>query len=219
MRMARVLAVERVRTRIATDLHDDLGASLSRIAIMGEVVRREVGGSHGEAGRLGGEIAASARSLLDAAGDIVWSIDPTRDELGDLAARVRAIGADLLEARGVAWSVDVENGAGQVKLDPECRRHVLLIVKEALHNVLRHAEATRAGVSLRRQGRSLVVEVRDDGRGFAPDAPAPDVEPRGGRGLPNLRARARALGGRLDVVSAPSQGTLVRLDLPLRRGA
>lgn len=217
-RLARVLAVERVRTRIATDIHDYIGASLSRIAILGELVKRDVEGTHAEAGRLASEIATSARGLLEAAGDIVWSIDPSRDELADLAARVRAFGADLLEADGVAWQVDLTESAAHVRLDPEKRRHLFLAVKEALHNVARHAHATRATVSFRLEGRALQVEVRDDGRGFTEEVGGPSPPRRGGHGLPSVRARAEALGGRLVILSRPGEGTLLRLEAPLRRG-
>jgi ligand-binding sensor domain-containing protein/signal transduction histidine kinase len=218
-RVARVLAVERVRTRIATDIHDDIGSSLSRIAILGELVKRDVEGSHSEAGRLAGEIATSARGLLEAAGDIVWSIDPSRDELADLASRVRAFGADLLEADGIAWQVDLPEGAAHVRLDPEQRRHVFLAIKEAVHNVARHAQATRASVSFRLERRALLVEVRDDGRGFTEEVVGASPPRHGGHGLPGLRSRAAALGGRLEIVSRPGEGTLLRLEAPLRRGA
>ena len=95
-RVVQLLRIERVRTRIASDLHDDIGPSLSRIGILSEVVNRDLSGAHPQSGRLLPEIAESASGLVDAMGDIVWSIDPRKDDLDDLVIRVRQFAFDLL---------------------------------------------------------------------------------------------------------------------------
>ena len=217
-RLERLLAVERVRTRIATDLHDDLGASLSRISILSEVARHQLGRGEAPAGRLA-EIADTARGLVDAAADIVWSIDPRRDDLHSLLTRLRRFASELLEAQGVAWSLTEPARDGAVRLSLELRQHLFLILKEAVTNAARHAVAQRVEVSISIADGRLRAEVRDDGRGFTPRPPeGGDEELVGmGNGLRNMGARARALGGELRVESAPGTGTRVSADLPLAR--
>jgi ligand-binding sensor domain-containing protein/signal transduction histidine kinase len=215
-RLRQALALERVRTRIASDLHDDIGSTVSRMAILSEVAKRQVEGTHAEASRVLEEIGTSARGLLDTTGDIVWAIDPRRDDGASLVARVRAFGAGLFEARGIAWDFQASPEAQALRLDPEQRRQLLLIFKEALHNISRHAQCASACVSIATRDGVLQAEIRDDGRGFSEEQ-APTGS---GHGLGSMRARARHLGGALRVHSRPGAGTCLTLQVPLhRRGA
>jgi signal transduction histidine kinase len=218
-RVAQSLRLERTRTRIAADLHDDIGASLSRIALQSDLLRRtERSHSAGEDRRLG-EIAESARALVDSMSDIVWSIDPRRDDLASVIARVREIALDLLEPNGIALDFQTPPGADSLRLAPEQRRHLYLILKEAVHNIAKHAGCRSARIALRAEGGKLHVEVADDGRGFAAGAGGAAPPPgRGGHGLPNMRDRAAQMRGRLEVRSVPGEGTLISLEVPLRRG-
>lgn len=221
-RVAQLLRVERVRTRIASDLHDDIGASLSRVAILSEIVKLQTegagNGGHNQSAPLLTEIADSARGLVDSMSDIVWSIDPRRDDLHQVVVRVRQFASDVLEARGIEWDFQVAPEVEKLKLDPEQRRHLYLIFKEGLNNVVRHAgEVSQVLLSIELVGHQLVGEIRDDGQGFVPK-PAGERQSngRGGNGLPNMRARAEQVGGRLEVESAPGAGTRLRLQLPLK---
>lgn len=207
-RLARVVAVERVRSRIAADLHDDLGASLSRIAVLSEVASRRSDGAERELR----QIADTARQLTDEASDMVWSIDPAHDDLESLLVRLRRLAGDLLAERGIALEWSVPPGTDGVRLPADQRRHLLLVLKEALHNAARHAGATRVGVRVEWMRGVLSAEVSDDGRGFDPDAPRPAAD--GGRGLANLRVRARAMGAELAVRSVPGHGTTIALTVP-----
>lgn len=212
-RLARVVAVERVRTRIAADLHDDLGASLSRIAVLSEVARRNAASDGRQAPELV-EIAETARQITDEAGDIVWSIDPRQDDLASLLRRLRPLAADLLSERGIALDWSGPADAASIHLAPDQRRHLLLILKEALHNAARHSGARRVSVRVDSARHLVRAEVSDDGRGFDAGHVAAAAAAGGGRGLPNLRARAKEAGGRLVLLSAPGAGTTVKLELP-----
>lgn len=200
----RAVALERVRTRLATDLHDDVGSSLARISILSEVGRRSVEES-GEASRLFGEIGETSRAVIDALGDAIWSIDPRRDDLQSLGDRLRHFAADLLEGRGIAFRLAVPENASAIELPSESRRHLFLFLKEAVTNAARHSRARSLEVALRVAGRVLALEVKDDGAGFATSAS------HAGRGLANMAARAAALGGKLDIRSEPGSGTRVLL--------
>jgi signal transduction histidine kinase/ligand-binding sensor domain-containing protein len=214
VRLAHLLAVERVRTRIATDLHDDLGSSLSRVVILSEVARRQVDGQ-AEARALLEDIGGTARTLIDATADIIWSIDPRRDAVGPLAARVREFAGGLFAGGAASVRVHADPEVERVHLDPGQRRQLYLLLKEALNNAARHASCREVVVRLAVHGRVLLAEVRDDGRGLAAGAPAGEPPARGGHGLPSMRERAAALGGTLTIESAPGQGTVLRVEVPI----
>jgi len=210
------LEVERVRTRIATDLHDDIGASLSRMAILSEVVKLQNDGRNERSARMLTDISDSARSLVDSMSDIVWSIDPRRDDLQSVVRRVRQFAADILETQGIKWELLIAADLQQVKLQPEERRHLFLIFKEALTNIARHAGCTSVLVRLTVVGHQLRAEINDDGKGFvAIPRSEPGANGRGGHGVENMRARAAQLRGRLKIDSTVGVGTRLTLTMPL----
>jgi len=141
---------------------------------------------------------------------MVWSIDPRRDDLDSLLARFRRF-VNLLDGKGIEWTLAAPTDAAHLKLSPEQRRHLFLILKEAIHNAVRHAACRQVRISIQHVERDVIAEVIDDGRGFSPVA-----SPRSG-GLANMRARVDATGGVLEVISAPEQGTQVRLRMPIER--
>ena len=210
-RMNRLLALERVRARIAKDLHDDLGARLSRISILSEVAARRLSSDATSAEHLLDEVGDTARSLIETTADITWAVDPRQDDLASLAGRVRRFAADMLDARDIRWTFDAPENGATIRLSPEHRRHVLLVFQEAINNVVRHARAHNVALGLSVDGHHLRARIEDDGRGFATDDASI-----AGRGLSNMASRARELGGELTVTSEPSAGTCVQLAVPLR---
>jgi signal transduction histidine kinase/ligand-binding sensor domain-containing protein len=208
-RMARRLELERVRSRIASDLHDDIGAGLSRIAVLSEVARHDADGVEPVEERLA-VIASASRELVDSMSDIVWVVNPRRDRLQDLVQRMRRFASDVFTARETRFTFRTPADERPLKVSADVRRHVFLIFKEAINNIVRHAGCTTADIELRITGSQFVLTVRDDGHGFDP-ARAGD-----GNGLANMRARARAIGGDLRVESASGHGTSVMLTAPLR---
>jgi signal transduction histidine kinase/ligand-binding sensor domain-containing protein len=210
---ARLLELERVRTRIAADLHDDLSSSLSRISILSELGRRRMTDPEAMEATILDQIGETARELIEATGDIVWAIDMRRGDLESLLARIRRFAGDLLEARGVSVLFAGPPRAAEISLRPEMKRELYLVLKEALHNVGKHAQAKKVWIEVVTSGRELVAEVRDDGIGFAADGGSGNGY--SGNGLRNLRERAARLGGTLAVDSTPGEGTRVRLSLRL----
>ena len=203
------MELERIRTRIAADLHDDIGANLSRIAMMSDVAQGEVVKGNARAARLLAAVASISRESVDAMSDIVWAVDPTRDRIKDLAQRMRRFASDVLSARDVGLTFRSPDSDREWPVRAEVRREVLLIFKEAVNNVARHSGATerrhRADV-----GRgTLTLVVTDNGRGFDPALASP------GNGLTSMRRRAEQLGGTLRVRSTTA-GTTVVLRAPCR---
>lgn len=212
----RRLELERVRTRIATDLHDDIGASLTRIAMLSEVTKRENGGVTKASAKRLTQIADDARTLVDSMSDIVWAIDPRRDDFLSVVERVRSFAADTLGASGVRWQMTVAPQLEGHRLTPEQRRALYLIFKEAINNVARHAGCEHASCHLALEHNTLVATIEDDGRGIES---GPGGNGRGGRGLSNMRERASEIGGRLNVSAREGGGTRLVFTLPLRQGS
>lgn len=208
-RVKQVLAIERIRQQVATDLHDDVGAGLSQVAILSEVAKRQAPPA---AATLMTETADLARALRESMSDIVWAVDPRRDRLADLVQRMRQIAFNALEADGlvVEFYAPADDDVERVGLTPDRRRQLLLIFKEAITNTARHARASRVRIDLVLQGAELRLAIHDDGRGFDPNATAT------GHGLASLSHRASELGGRLTVDTAPGRGTRIELTAPLR---
>jgi len=209
-RLNQLLAVERVRTRLATDLHDDLGAGLAEIAILSEVARRKPANGAAEALEY---TAARARGLRAALGDIVWTVDPTRDHLADLIRRMRETALTMLEAenRSVEFAAPSETEMEDLELPPDLRRHLFLFFRESVTNIARHSGATNVHLELSIDAGHLRILIRDNGRGFDPHAPAT------GRGLASLRYRASEMRGELRLESTPGQGSGIELHVPLKR--
>ncbi|MBI3949884.1 MAG: ATP-binding protein [Acidobacteria bacterium] len=215
-RLAQALKLERVRTRIATDLHDDIGSSLSQVAILSEVVKQHPTVTQPKLVQMLTQIAEMARNLVDGMSDIVWSIDPRRDDLNNLSQRIGQFAFDVLDVKGISWELQSPPVAEPVKLTPEQRRHIYLIFKEAVNNIVRHANATAVLLTLNVSGRQLLAEISDNGRGFESGRlPTGSDRNRGGHGLRNMRARADQLGGQLRIDSAPGNGTRLTLMVPL----
>lgn len=217
-RVRRLLELERVRTRIAADLHDDIGASLSRMAILSEVVKRQVATSAEQSVPMLTDIADSARGLVGSMRDIVWAIDPRRDDLGNVVARIRQFASDVLEGKGIEWDFSTPSEIDRIRLGPDQRRHILLFFKEAITNVARHSDCTFARLNIEVAHNRLVGEVRDDGRGFAiATAERDSTDGRGGQGLENMRRRVSQLGGTLSIDSSPGRGARLKLTIPLKK--
>jgi signal transduction histidine kinase/ligand-binding sensor domain-containing protein len=204
-RVAQLLRVERIRARIATDLHDDIGASLSQISMLAEVVKYRSGiADQAISGQLS-TIAATSRSLVDDMADIVWAINPSRDSLNGLIHRMRRFAQDTLGAADIQLTFRAPDDRRDRRVGANLRREALLILKESVNNIARHSGATAAEVELGVEGRSLRLSVSDNGRGFD------TVRAHDGNGLDSMRKRVAALGGTLQIASSPGRGTAVRL--------
>jgi signal transduction histidine kinase len=217
-RVRRAIAVERVRSQIAADLHDGVGASLSRIAILSEVVRQQAQSALPNAMPALTAISDNARAVIDDMSDAVWFIDPQVDTLQQVVIRARAMAAELFDGQPIRWAVETSDNAPDVPLGAEQRRHLYLIIKEALTNVLRHAQAASVVVLVTASEGRLRLEVTDDGVGLDGKANDGSPGPNGGHGLENMRRRASALGGTARIEShAPARGTTIVVDVPVMR--
>jgi signal transduction histidine kinase len=201
--------VEKERSRIARDLHDDLGASLTEINFLGTLAADSLGeGSARD--RIEG-VVERARRMAKSLDEIVWTVNPANDTLASTANYLCSRTQESLEMLNMRCWLDVSEDLPEMPLDSELRHHLLMVVNEAVHNVMKHSGAGKVRLSIENEGATLVVRVEDDGCGFDPE----NVPP-GRNGLVNLRRRMDAVGGKCEIQSAAGQGTRVRFDLPLR---
>jgi signal transduction histidine kinase/ligand-binding sensor domain-containing protein len=198
-------SLERERTRIARDLHDELGAKLTQIHIvsqMAQMASSEGTGSHIQ------EISDIVRRTIKLLREIVWEVDPQADTLPALIDYLGQYSHDYLSAAGIAFEMDIPDSLPPYPLSVEARHHLLLIIKETINNIVKHAHADLVKFKIELEGRLMRVAVSDNGAGFNIDS-----EPAYSNGLRNLRERMKALGGTCEIESAPGKGTRIILAL------
>ncbi len=227
-------AIERDRARIAKDIHDDIGAGLTQITLLAELVRREPEQTDANLER----ITHSARKLTKAMDEIVWAVDPQHDTFEGLMDYISAYAEDFLRVAGIRCRMDFPGALPALPVDAELRYHLFLALKEALNNVVKHARATEVWLRLKLDDDAFTLVVEDNGSGLpeqskvqspkskAGNGEALDIGPgtvessrlASGSGLTNLKKRLDTIGGICTVQSAPGRGTLVTLTVQMKTG-
>ncbi len=215
-KLEREQAIERERARIAKDIHDDLGASLTRITMLsqstGETILPEPAAKNLD------RIFQTARELTRAMDEIVWAVNPRHDTLDSLANYLTRFGYDYLSAAEIRCRLDVPLHLGALTVRAETRHNLFLAFKESLHNIVKHAAATEVRVELKLDAETLTLTVADNGRGFPVHGQIP-VEPGridSGYGLENMKRRLAEIGGTFTIQSEPGTGTTVQFSVPLK---
>jgi signal transduction histidine kinase len=220
VRLQRLHGLDAERARIARNIHDDLGASLTEITLLSELAQSGDAPA-AEARSDMRKIAARARQLTQALDTTVWAVNPRNDTLGSLVSYIGHHAEDFLKAAGIRCRMDVPNQVPERVLTATVRHDVLLVVKEALHNVVKHSGASEVALRMTTRAGGLTIVIEDNGKGFTSDAAilaggtGSDSTPRReGRGLSNMRQRAADIGATLEVRGTPGQGTRIQLDIP-----
>lgn len=203
-------ALELERTRIAQDMHDDIGSRLTQLSVLGELAKREIANpkrarAHWE------KLNTTSKQIFDAMDEIVWAVNPKQDSLSGLVSYLREYAPEVLGTAGMHCRLDFPSPVPLCRLSAETRHHLFLVIKEALHNVIKHARAKEVWLRLRIQNKVMMILIHDDGCGFSPDQPSGSSS----LGLENMRERAAQIGGRLDVVSQLGGGTKIMISMPL----
>ena len=202
-RLASERRLNRMRLRIARDLHDEVGSNLGSIALLSEVMPQSVANAPEEVS----EIRRIAVQTIDSLRDIVWFLDPAGDNLTELVLRMKEVSRTMLPGLTVEFNASGENTPVAPSL--EFRRNLFPIFKEILHNIAKHARAQRVTIQIEATPRTFQLKVQDNGIGFE------ETGVRKGNGLKNLRRRAAELMGTIEFQSAAGQGTTVVLSSPL----
>jgi signal transduction histidine kinase len=203
-------AVQKDRARIAKDLHDDLGANLSQIAMLSELAQTDYEKPAQARGHID-QIFRTARTVTRSLDEIVWAVNPRNDSLDRFAAHLCTFAPEYLRAAGISCRLDVPLELPSTPLPSNVRHHLYLAFKEALHNVVKHAGATEVWLRLTLGEREVALVIEDNGRGFQ----SGNETSAGEDGLANLRQRMTEIGGRFEQRSQPGQGTRTALIAPL----
>jgi ligand-binding sensor domain-containing protein/signal transduction histidine kinase len=220
-RLEREQTVERERARIARDIHDDLGASLTEISILSEFAQNPATPSP-EAQADMRKIAVKAKALTQILDEIVWAVNPRRDTLDNFVSYTCTYAEDYLRPAQIQCRLSLPPIIPDIALRTDVRHGLFLVVKEALNNVVKYAAATEVKIGMEVRSGRFVICLKDNGRGFRAHSeftgPVEEssVDRAGGEGLANMRQRVESMRGRFDIFSAPGQGTQVRIAVPIK---
>jgi signal transduction histidine kinase len=203
----RQLMLERERARIAQDMHDDIGAGLTKIAMISEAGTGEQGTVSGE--RMG-KVAGTAREMITRLNVIVWALNPRYDNLDSLVSYARRYFGEYLENFGIDFMMSVPDDLPDMQVSPDYRRNIFYACQEAIHNCVKHGECNEVTLDVRISDYWLKITITDNGKGFEQTNPGS-----GGNGLHNMKKRAEEMGGTFKIESEAGKGTRVRFGIPV----
>jgi signal transduction histidine kinase len=214
-RLERERALERERTRIAQDLHDEMGAKLCRILFLSEHARRP-SLQPSELKPEMDSIASASREVLQSLDEIVWAVNPRNDSLEHVASYINQYAQDYFHGTGIECELNIPARFPFCPLSSQMRHHLFLATHEALTNVLKHSGATQARIAMKHEDGVLEISVADNGKGLpVPAIESANGDPGAGDGLRNMRQRLQDMGGHCDIESVPGKSTTIRFVLPL----
>ena len=190
-----------IRTQIASDLHDDMGSSLSSIHIFSELLRKQ----NNKSEELLNKIEENAKETLDALDDIIWLVKPSNDKFSNLSMHIGQYAVPLFEGKNINAEIDFPDWISETPLPMESRRNIFLIIKESINNLIKYSNCTEALVKAEYVDDDILFTVKDNGKGFNPEMLT------NRNGLKNLKARAGQINAVLNIQSAPGEGTLITL--------
>lgn len=204
-------ALERERARIARDIHDDLGGSLTQIALLSGLTQRDSSNAT-KVGEYIQRISVTTHQVIRLLDEVVWAVNPRNDNLCDLLRYIGQFAVEFLSAAGIKCRVNLPAQIPPQPISSDARHNLFMVAKEALNNIVRHAQAGEVQLSAEISGPSFSLTIADDGKGFndSPDGAFAD-------GLRNMRQRMEEMNGQCEIKSVPGQGTRVTFRVPVRR--
>lgn len=207
-RLNRIMAIVDIRSRISRNLHDEIGSSLTSISILSQILMVKHGEEDADSKELLDKISSHAASTMASMDDIIWTINPKNDTGDHLLVRLRQIGGELLEPKGIEAKMEFSEAINDIQFNVDQRWNLTMVYKESLNNAVKYADCEAVACTLKKEGRWIVLTVTDNGIGFDPEAPTHR------NGLKNMRERAEALKGKILIRSKPGEGTRIELRFP-----
>ncbi|MBD3288141.1 hypothetical protein GF337_05000, partial [candidate division KSB1 bacterium] len=193
---------ERVRRTVAADFHDELGQKLTRISLFSEIIKSRLQNNSSEITEYVDRIITASKELSGSTRDFIWTLDPVQDSMYDVAIYLKDFGDDLYDKTGISFrAIGIDPEFESTKLPMEWRRHVILIFKEGMNNILKHARCKNITLAFHFKNNVLRLRLDDDGTGFGKGNGS------NGKGLRNMQNRAKAINGKLIIDSSPGRGT------------
>ena len=207
-RLKQKMQILALRNRIADDLHDEIGSTLSSISLLSTAAKQTMSQKPNEAANMLSKISDGTIQMMESMSDIVWTINAKNDRLSELVNRMRAFASEVMEARNVSLHMDIQNDILSLPLTMLQRKDVYLIFKEAVNNAAKYSDCKNFTVSMSMKGeKKMRLELNDDGIGFGPVK-----ESLGGNGLVSMQRRTEDLKGELKIESEPQKGTRIVLE-------
>jgi signal transduction histidine kinase len=204
-----IIEKQNIRNNIAKDLHDEIGSALTSINILSNVSKTVMEKDPKKAQQLMNRISEQTETVQQTVSDIVWAIKPDNDSLENMATRMREYISETLEVKQIPADIQFDEPVLSANLPMESRKDFLLIFKEAINNIIKHAGATHVNIALAMESGKLELVIKDNGAGINPE------KKQTGNGLGNMKARAQALNGQLHISSEPGKGTELKLTIPI----
>lgn len=202
-KLNQVVKEERLRSKIATDLHDDIGSTLSSISFYTETIKQQTAEKIPHLTPLLNRMGETSREMVGNMSDIVWAINPTNDDVKHLATRIQIHAASLCSLKNIALQFQCDEVIYHLKLSMEQRQNIFLLFKEGLNNALKYADCTEITIHLNKQNNLFVLLLKDNGKGFNV------LETEDGNGLLNMQKRAKDIGGSFSISSTCNVGTTI----------
>ena len=208
-KLKRTIEMERMRSRLSRDLHDDIGSTLSSINILSHTAKNHLSGTNDAKTQATLEkINERSQRLLNSMRDIIWNINPENDTLEEVMSRMRDYASTLLEAKGIEYRIDFPKETADCKLSMEVKNNMYLIFKEAVNNLSKYSQCSHALITLTFDDKNIYLIIEDDGTGFQKET----ISHNGG--LRNMQHRAEAIKGNFIITSPLNQGTKIELIIP-----
>lgn len=219
-RINEIVKRQAIRNKIAQDLHDNVGSTLSSISVYSQVAKiYQDQNRTEELSNTLEKIRLTSGEMITELNDTVWAINPRNDHMNVILQRMESFAQPLLAAQGIQFAMHYDAGVPHLNIDMEKRKNLFLIFKEVINNVVKYANCKTLSIELLHRGNWLTMKIKDDGKGFEFSAIEDRLQPNhmkgGGNGLKNMQQRAEDMKGSLAIYSAPGQGTMVELRFPL----
>jgi signal transduction histidine kinase len=209
-KLKRLQEAEQLRNRIASDLHDEIGSTLSSILMISGMAKNQSSANDNDkSNKMFTKIYSDSQHVMESVDEIIWSVNPVHDSLQGILLRLREYALPLAESKNISLDFKVDKGIEHLSLPMEIRRNLYLIIKEAINNLVKYSEANRASVHFTQDKKDIEVTVKDNGKGF--DTLLKTTR----NGLKNMKLRASEIGAKIDIHSSPKTGSSVRLSFSI----
>jgi signal transduction histidine kinase len=201
---------EQIRSRIARDLHDDIGSTLSSIGILSQVVEYQIDKNPLSVKELVQRINESSQKVQRSLSDIVWTTRQTSNSFGEVLVKMKEFAAEVFEPKNINYYFQTEN-LPEIQLSANKQYNLYLIFKEAINNIVKYADATEVNIEISFENSELRLFVKDNGIGFD------ETLIKAGNGLGNMRKRAESLGGSITILSRVGKGSSIELKVQIKQ--
>jgi signal transduction histidine kinase len=200
----------KIRSGIASDLHDDIGSTLNSISVYSELADRQLNSDAGNVKNLLHIMGNASRDMIIAMNDIVWAINPQNDNFENILQRMQYFAGGVLSGKNIVFDFFVDDKAKKIQLPMQKRKNFYLVYKEAINNAYKYADCKKVSVQIYLQQKNLVMTIVDDGKGFDISAG------RTGNGLNNITNRAAEAGATVKIESGPLKGASIKFTMPVK---